>query len=283
MHSATLLLSALMSLATFTSASTNNLFLPRDTNFSALLTSGAPTTFFLANDTEGLKKVLATTSGCGQTPGPCDENGCVGENYPESGLAMCTQGQYAGCQCKFACTSGIKCSDPKCQGRSDPVNGGGECEGGLYAGCNCDSVCSEKNGPCSSPDCQGKNNIRGLPGTCLGGAAYGCFCDSVCGDKDGPCAATDCKGQDGVCTTGPSEGCDCDSSCGNLDIGDCNANGCNGVNSPSVGMGMCTSTALANCPCNNICPSKNVACSDSQCKGSNGVCTAGQYNGCNCS
>ena len=198
MHSAILLLSALMFLATFTSASTDNLFLPRDTNFTS----------FIATDITGINKVLAAASGCGQKPGPCDQNGCHGINIPSAKIAMCTQGQYIGCQCQPTCKSGIKCSDSQCQGKSDSISGSGDCEGGLYVGCKCDSVCGETNGACNSNDCQGINNLRGIPGTCLGGVSKGCYCDSICADHDGPCDSNDCQGtQNGICTTGPSIGC----------------------------------------------------------------------------
>ena len=271
MHSVTLLLSALMFLATFTSAFTDNFFMPRDTNFTS----------FLASDTTTLSRVLAAVpASCGKDPGPCNQNGCYGINLPAAQTAMCTQGQYSGCQCQPTCKKGIKCSDSQCKGKNNPNGGGGMCEGGHYAGCECDSDCDVKS--CDSPDCQGMNNLRGLPGTCLEGAFYGCDCPSECGDHDGSCDSNDCQGENGACTSGSYKGCSCDSKCGDLEAGLCNANGCKGVNSPSVGLGLCTSGSIKGCPCINNCPRENLACGDSQCKGFNEVCTSGEYNGCNC-
>lgn len=71
--------------------------------------------------------------------------------------------------------------------------------------------------------------------------------------------------------------------------GKCDKNGCNGVNDPNGGLGVCLSGDYAGCPCESVCGGAVNACDANGCKGLNdwteegpGLCTAGAYKGCKC-
>ncbi|KAF2731069.1 hypothetical protein EJ04DRAFT_526435 [Polyplosphaeria fusca] len=75
--------------------------------------------------------------------------------------------------------------------------------------------------------------------------------------------------------------------CGDTN-GDCNKNGCKGINFPGQGDGICTAGDYRGCPCNNIC-GRSGKCDKHSCKGVNdptgdgpGRCTAGDFVGCEC-
>lgn len=113
-----------------------------------------------------------------------------------------------------------------------------------------------------------------------------------CGSKPGKCNENTCDGTSlpgaplGICTNS-FPGCTCLSVCGGSP-GACNLkNGCNGVNSPTGGLGMCQGGILNGCTCTSVCGSSVNSCSINGCNGapnSNGVktCTTGDFNGCLC-
>ena len=85
----------------------------------------------------------------------------------------------------------------------------------------------------------------------------------------------------GKCTAGPVNGCSCTSVCGTTN-GPCNLSGCQGINDPTTGLGTCTAPDLIGCNCASVCGATNGSCNDNGCAGVNGVCTAGDINGCFC-
>ncbi|KAI1098718.1 hypothetical protein F4804DRAFT_114837 [Jackrogersella minutella] len=68
-------------------------------------------------------------------------------------------------------------------------------------------------------------------------------------------------------------------------IGNCFQNGCSGVfSNPSDTIGTCTAGTFNGCPCEK-CGSGNGfvgGCEDNGCAGVQGICQAGQYQGCTC-
>ncbi|KAF2868638.1 hypothetical protein BDV95DRAFT_642281 [Massariosphaeria phaeospora] len=217
---------------------------------------------------------------CGTTNGACNANGCAGVNNPATGAGICTAGDFAGCPCANVCgaTSG-KCNENNCGGLNDP-SGVGKCTIGQFAGCPCNSVCGTP-GDCNKNGCEGVNQPGGQAGYCTKGQFAGCLCNSVCGDKDGSCSDNGCAGKGGVCTAGGLKGCSCDNQCGNLESKSCSANGCNGINLPDEGFGVCTGS-FAGCACLLTCGATPGSCSKNGCNGSGGKCTAGAFNGCAC-
>jgi hypothetical protein len=171
------------------------------------------------------------------------------------------------------------CYEESCNGINDPNGGPGICRSGNYAGCPCASVCGTPTN-CDDGECQGVNLPGGNLGYCTTSVFQGCFCESICPDSDIDCASNGCEGgSNGVCTAGPYKGCSCGSYCSNLYSQKCNIGGCKGVNYPAFGFGVCTGN-FAGCLCLMTCSATGGGCYWGTCKGINGVCSSGDYNGC---
>lgn len=236
----------------------------------------------IPNDPASGLSNLQVRANCGPTNGRCDKNGCAGINDPVTGAGVCTAGDFAGCPCANICgsTNG-KCNGNNCGGLNDPAGGPGICTTSSIAGCACDSICGSQPGPCNKNGCEGLNAPGGQFGYCTKGEFAGCLCTSVCGDHDGSCDSNGCAGKNGFCTSGGLKGCPCGGQCGNLESKSCSDNGCNGVNLPDEGFGICTG-AFKGCACLLTCGPTPGSCSKNGCNGANGKCTAGAFNGCSC-
>jgi hypothetical protein len=222
---------------------------------------------------------LSTRDNCGPQMGSCGN--CYGANFPDLGYGICKSGYYQGCKCTLTCTDDNgSCNQNNCQGIND-INGGvGLCTAGYYEGCPCQSICNGV-GNCNDHGCEGINYPNGAQGVCTAGDYQGCPCNSICSDHDDDCTSNSCNGAGGVCQAGDYQGCPCGTPCGNINTQPCNQYGCAGINIPDLGLGICTGSYLG-CACTLVCPTPNVACSDSNCMGNNGVCSTGTYNGCYC-
>jgi hypothetical protein len=64
--------------------------------------------------------------------------------------------------------------------------------------------------------------------------------------------------------------------------GPCNQNGCNGINSIGGAPGVCTAGEFIGCQCESICGDAQGSCDANGCLGVNGFCTAGDVVGCPC-
>jgi hypothetical protein len=234
---------------------------------------------------EGVSDItLAARSNCGWGPESCGT--CSGANFPSLGYGYCMARSSQGCQCETTCTSSNDyCNHNNCQGINDPNGGLGLCTAGYYEGCPCLSICPSSPIYCNWYGCSGINLPAGATGICTAGDYLGCPCISLCGDKDGDCSSNGCNGLAGVCQGGDSQGCPCGTACGNLESQGCDQYGCNGINVPDMGLGICTG-AYNGCSCQLVCPEPDVVCSDPNCNGTlngaNWVCSSGTYSGCYC-
>src|ERR1700761_3917875 len=91
---------------------------------------------------------------CGSIPGPCNLNGCQGQNDPNGGLGVCTAGEFAGCTCASVC--GVDfigfCNQNDCSGIINNQDASrGTCIAGDFRGCPCIYTGTGDNSSAGSP------------------------------------------------------------------------------------------------------------------------------------